>query len=136
MAHQPVGDPCAWEIWNGHFQMVYMLRSTDISKECTWEIYYRKAGEGDYGRIAVKPWSTYEFGPETEWMTIYRLETYAAGMTDLSTNDGEAQDYEFVFVIHESGEQSPIIAWCTDTLAVNDTYERWLADAKNAGIIV
>ena len=132
--------PSGWELYGDRFRLCYTL---DQSAEevagnvgdYTWEIFYRvKNSREKYRSIVTAAYGTYRFN-DTDGMTVYFLPTYEKGMTDLSSNGGKGQDYDFVFVIREGAEPGGEIKWWyKDVLTVTSSYDRCLADALNKNV--
>ena len=90
----------------------------------TWEILYKKSGSDDsYRSIFTRPWSYYNWGDGT---ALYRLPTYSAGMTDLSTDNGKPQYYDLVIVIRDGGENGTVAGCGCVRVPVTVSYNLFL----------
>jgi hypothetical protein len=129
-----------WDFFKGSFHLNYVFTNAEefslyIGEDYPykWEIFYKKAGtEESFRSVVTEPNDVYCFLGEKP--IIFRLPTYQSGMTDLETDGGKAQNYDFVFVISEK-KTGEIVGWYADTLEINGSYEDFLADAKAAGAV-
>ena len=122
---------CAWEYWNGVFYFGYLfsMDSEPFAEDLngyTWEIFYREKGSGSFRTITTAPKTVYRF-PDANGI-VFRLPTYEKGMKSL-TSKYSSNDYDFLFVIHEGGDNGEIVGWYKDVITVTPTYEKYLTDA-------
>ena len=61
-------------------------------------------------------------------MHVFRVPTYGCGMTDLHTNDGEPNQYDFIVAIFNDDDDS-LVCWFECFPDVTDEYERLLDEA-------
>ena len=133
--HSGASKGCAWENGGSPSQLQFLckmgnsifdLRFADgTTPKYTWTIWYKDIDDPNdsFKSIVTKPWSTYDFGEDT----LYRVPTYRDGMTDLHTDGGEENVYEFVIVVTDDAT-GELICFSELYVGVTDSYEMYKSE--------
>ena len=128
-----------WENYGGRQFRFLITFDTDVfpigfsgESPYTWYIWYKDTDDTDGGwsLCVTKPDSLYRMSGSSY---LFRVPTYAGGMTDLHTDNGARNDYEFVILIYRDSDSSLICYSDNKNIPVTDAYEMTLNDALTNG---